>query len=28
MRFDVVAVILGDAAKPEIRHYPNAFRPR
>jgi putative endonuclease len=28
MRFDVVAVILGEAAKPEIRHYPNAFRPR
>ncbi len=28
MRFDVVAVILGDGAKPEIRHYPNAFRPR
>jgi putative endonuclease len=28
MRFDVVAVILGDAVKPEIRHYPNAFRPR
>lgn len=28
MRFDVVAVILGDGTKPEIRHYPNAFRPR
>ncbi|NLH14966.1 MAG: YraN family protein [Phycisphaerae bacterium] len=28
MRFDVVAVILGDGVRPEIRHYPNAFRPR
>ena len=28
LRFDVVAIMLGQKGKPEIRHYENAFRPR
>ena len=27
VRFDVVAVVLGDKGRPEIRHYENAFVP-
>jgi putative endonuclease len=27
LRFDVVAVVLGQKAKPQIRHYQNAFTP-
>lgn len=26
-RFDVVTIILGQTGPPQIRHYPNAFRP-
>ena len=28
LRFDVVAIVLGEKGQPEIRHYENAFRPR
>jgi putative endonuclease len=28
LRFDVVTVVLGDADKPQIRHYRNAFVPK
>jgi Holliday junction resolvase-like predicted endonuclease len=28
LRFDVIAVVLGEKGPPEIRHYENAFRPR
>ena len=27
LRFDVMAVVLGDKGSPEIRHYKNAFVP-
>ena len=27
LRFDVIAVVLGDKSSPEIRHYKNAFVP-
>ncbi len=28
LRFDVVAVVLGEGTNPEIRHYPGAFTPK
>lgn len=28
LRFDVITVVLGEQGQPEIRHYPNAFRPK